>query len=134
MKCHIKLKSTVQNWSNLAQIWKKKLHKSETNSSKMIKFCSNCLKKIAICCELCYKSITKRFMWLYRHQKRGDAPCICFQEKSRIKLKLIVQIWRKCLTKKTAQKGSNLAQTSNLDHVLNLKYTCWASCFPFFLF
>ena len=38
-------------------------------------------------------------------------------------------MWYKAET--TLQEWSNLAQTGNYDHVLNLKYTCWAlpSCF-----
>ena len=31
---------------------------------------------------------------------------------------------------KTAQKGSNLTQTGNFDHVLNLKYRAYLSGFP----
>ena len=34
------------------------------------------------------------------------------------------KIWQNII--KTTQKGSNLAQTGNFDHVSNLKYTCQA--------
>ena len=63
---------------------------------------------------------------------RDDAPSVCIQEK--VNGSKMIKFGTNII--KTAQKGSNLAQTSKFDHILNLKYTCWAlpSCFviPFF--